>query len=559
MRILRVALLMLTVQASDFAIAAQAPAPASIEGVAVIAEADDAVPNAVMELRRSDNTSVESIFAATQSNGRFLFRNVPPGRYLLLATRNGYLPAELGQKSTSGRGIPFVVAAGQQVTGLRLAMTPTAAINGRIVDHLGQPMPGVLVQLLKPLFQDGRRTMAVMKSMLTNDLGEYRIFWATPGSYYVNVIPPPDTPNGGGINIVMNPTGQPAGRSLWSNQNNVATRPVGTGLAETEAYLPIFFPGTADENAATLVDLQPGAEVRSIDIRVTPVRAFRLRGVVLNGATRQPLPGAGIQLISVAPGSSRVYQTTADAMGVYAIPRIPAGPYVLVSIVNNAGIGKLMNVELREADIEATLELQPFLTITGRVTAPNPAAIRVSLRLDYPIPNAPQLNTAPAADGSFTLRMVPPGDYRVFVPTVLQNQYVKSMRLGDVDLLNSRLRLDRAPESPIEIQIVTGPGSVDGRVLDNRQTPVPAATVVLMPDVDRRGFRTDLFKVTTTNELGQFVLEGVPPGDYRAFAWDNVADRAWQDPGVMRAYEEMGRAVRVAENARQTLEITSIP
>jgi hypothetical protein len=566
-------LLILAMQA-PLALGAQQQTPGSVEGIAVIAGSDDPVRGAVVELRRNDaNPSMEPLFAAVQSDGRFLFRSVTPGRYQLLGTRNGYLPAALGQKSPGSPGVPVVIAPGQQVAALRLSMTPTATITGRIMDRSGEAIPGVVVQLLKPMFQDGRRTMAVMKSMVTNDLGEYRMFWVTPGSYYVNVIPPPDTPNAGGINIVMNPTAQPAGRSLWSNQSPVATRPVGSGLLESEAYLPIFFPGTADENAATPVELQAGAEVRSIDIRVTPVRAFRVRGRVLNGNTGQPLPGAGVQLISVAPGSTRLHQSSADAMGIFVIPRVPAGPYVLASIVNNQGIGGLIDIEIRDSDIEETLDLQPFYTITGRVTAANPAALQVRMRLDYPIPNAPQMNAAPAADGSFTLRSIPPGDYRVYVqpillpqgltppsvPTTLQSSYVKSMALGGIDLLNGRLRLDRAPEAQIEIQVATDPGSVNGRVLNSRQTPVAAATVVVMPDVERRLFRTDLFKVTTTNESGQFLLEGLPPGDYRVFAWENVADRAWQDPGFMRAYEEMGKSVRISENAQQSVDIMIIP
>ena len=145
------------------------------------------------------------------------------------------------------------------------------------------------------------------------------------------------------------------------------------------------------------------------------------------------------------------------------------------------------------------------------------------------------------------------------VPPTLQSSYVKSIAFGGVDLLNGRLRLDRAPESQIEIQVATDPGSLNGRVLSSRQTPVAAATVVLMPDVERRLFRTDLFKVTSTNESGQFLLEGLPPGDYRVFAWENVADRAWQDPGFMRSYEEMGKPVHISENARQSVDILSIP
>ena len=65
--------------------------------------------------------------------------------------------------------------------------------------------------------------------------------------------------------------------------------------------------------------------------------------------------------------------------------------------------------------------------------------------------------------------------------------------------------------------------------------------------------------MTASNETGQFLFENLPPGDYRVFAWENVVDRAWADPSFLRPYEEMSKAVRVSENARQTVEITSIP
>jgi hypothetical protein len=54
-------------------------------------------------------------------------------------------------------------------------------------------------------------------------------------------------------------------------------------------------------------------------------------------------------------------------------------------------------------------------------------------------------------------------------------------------------------------------------------------------------------------------MESLPPGEYRVFAFENVEDRQWQDPAFMRRYEEMGRAVSIAESQKQAVEITSIP
>jgi hypothetical protein len=232
-----------------------------------------------------------------------------------------------------------------------------------------------------------------------------------------------------------------------------------------------------------------------------------------------------------------------------------------------------MNLEVRDADGEAVVELQPFFSLSGRIQADNPARFGVRLRLDYPIPNPLQLNVTPAADGSFTFRTVPAGVYRIFVapillpqgpatapvPESLRNIYVKAIRMGDVDALNSPLRVDQQPQSLLEITLATDPGSLTGRIVDGEQQPAKAITVVLLPEPERRLFRTDLHRVATTDEAGQFLMESLPPGDYRVFAWENVANREWQDPDFVRSYEDRGRAVRITEGARAYAELNSIP
>ena len=89
MKVPRIALLLLSAQ-----LLAQDRAPASVEGTAIVAGTDEPVAGAVVELKWNGAGAVEPLFAATQTDGRFLFRAVLPGEYFVVATRNGYLPAE---------------------------------------------------------------------------------------------------------------------------------------------------------------------------------------------------------------------------------------------------------------------------------------------------------------------------------------------------------------------------------------------------------------------------------------------------------------------------------
>jgi hypothetical protein len=80
--------------------------------------------------------------------------------------------------------------------------------------------------------------------------------------------------------------------------------------------------------------------------------------------------------------------------------------------------------------------------------------------------------------------------------------------------------------------------------------------VVILPDV--RG-RIDLFKTTTTDPAGRFHIDRIPPGDYKAFAWEDVNDGAWQDPEFMGANENLGTPIHIAEGTTATLRLTLIP
>ena len=58
-----------------------------------------------------------------------------------------------------------------------------------------------------------------------------------------------------------------------------------------------------------------------------------------------------------------------------------------------------------------------------------------------------------------------------------------------------------------------------------RSGEILGATVVLVPDQGRK-FRIDTFKTAVTDADGKFQMQGIPPGSYRLFAWDDVSPNA---------------------------------
>jgi len=79
----------------------------------------------------------------------------------------------------------------------------------------------------------------------------------------------------------------------------------------------------------------------------------------------------------------------------------------------------------------------------------------------------------------------------------------------------------------------------------------------LVPEGARRN-RFDLYRTTSTDAAGRFHSEGVPPGDYRVFAWDDIETGAWMDPDYLRRFEDRGRPLRISEGGTANLELRVI-
>jgi len=354
--------------------------------------------------------------------------------------------------------------------------------------------------------------------------------------------------------------------------------------SDVEAWVPIYFPGTAIEESASIIDVAAGASVRGIDIILAPVRPRRVRGIVVDA---QGVPAPNSQIFRSRTSTTNSYTTEAvhPAEGTFEIRGVIPGPYTLLAISGDRA-GKLV-IDVGESDLEdIRIPVNSGVAFSGRVSIDGTLAdqgitrnLRVSLRPDPLLPGLTIPSTPVGATGEFTFSQVLPGNYLVTVqplqpapptataqrgnafppapqrgapqaaplPPALQNAYVKSALLGGVDVLTNGLNIEAQPGDMLDIVIGANPGRVNGDV-----GRVPNATVALVPAARLR--RPDLYKSMLTDAEGRFDFQGVTPGEYLLFAWNDVVAGAWMNAEFIRRYESSGRPVRVAEGSSQTMQ-----
>lgn len=547
----------------------------SIRGVVVSREDGRSLGSVTVELQAAEETSAARI-TTTDDDGKFVFTRVRAGSYKLSARRANYVATQYGQRGVNSPGQILVLADGQSAD-LRIAMTATGSISGRILWKEGKPMANARVIAMRASYQESRRVLTAVSETVTDDTGEYRLFWLPPGQYFVNATIP-DGPNA--TPLVMNPDGND-NRGLYEGRAQlfpVATTPVGSGAADNEAHVPTFYPGTGNGSLATPIDVAARSDIRGIDITALPLRTHRIRGTLANGtAGTPPGPNSVVRLLPSAPNSGPQYQANADAnTGVFEFAKVVPGAYVLYASAGGANGPKVRSaIEIRDQDVEnLSVVLSAGFSLSVRVRSETQTSVdftrlRVNLRPEPAIAGLPAPGAAPSADGMAVVQGIGVGKYRLYVspflnapgganptlgnpavPAALQSFYIKSARLGTQDVLNNGMSLDDQPDGSLDIVLGNNPGELSGRI----SPPVEGMRVVLVPD-EGRGFRLDAYRTTFSDASGQFQLQRIPPGAYSLFAWDDVPNDAWLDPDFMKNQEGKGLGIVIREGTNPPVNI----
>jgi hypothetical protein len=508
---------------------------------------------------------------------------VPPGEYRVYVTRStGFIPGEYGQRSPVGTGIPLTLASGQNVSNVRLALTPTSSISGRILDGDGDPIAYARVSALRVAYQEGDRILVNAKTALTDDHGEYRIFSLPPGQYYV-ASRPFENRSSRSYGAAA-PSRFGAAQGADAPLVTLVTTDTGTVIEQT--WKSIFYPSSPDARTAQAVSLRAGENLRGIDINLADsgAPARHVRGSVINGITGQPAAGITVRLLprfQLTP-SVIMPSATTDTKGHFDVAGVLAGSYSL--LLSGQGLTGYMALEVGNSNVDGLT----FVATKGADIAwnaviqggANDPAVLSRLRISFyrkPIvagaptgnvvttagwPGLPPASETPAtaavSTGGFLLREVPFGEYNVRVAGLPPGTYVKSISMGQSDVLMEGIRITGAMTNRLEIVLGTDTATLTGRVLDAKQTPTPNVTAVLVPDPARR-FRLDLFQDISTDGNGRFRFQGVVPGEYKLFAWEDVAPGAWHDPEFLRTLENLGTPVQIGPGTNQPADVKVIP
>ena len=470
----------------------------------------------------------------TDTDGRFVFQNLPAGKWNLSAEKNGY-PMEPFQ-GYEGYSTAVAVGPGIDTTHILFPLYPSGILSGTVVDDQGDPVRQAQVFLFRHGVVSGRLITQNAGQQQTDSAGEFSFGSLQPGNYYVAVSARPwyarnfragtgmMTLNG---RIVL--MGQSSSENVQHDERDVA-------------YPVTYYGDVTDSAAAEPVTVQEGNESR-IRIAMGAVPAWRI--------TIPTASGHGAQIETLGPGGLPIpfpaqYTVREDAMEILGVP---SGRYVM-RLFGKANFSKIVDIA---GDQTVEFSDSPRFTLSGHVKwdgavrPPDQAFIELVSES-----GANSVGGRVQTDGSFQYEPntgPAPGRYRISLNGA-PGFAIKSIQAKGARYADGVLDVTGSESIDLSIIATSNLAKINGvAVRDN--APCPAAMILLLPaDGDPDNIRRD-----QSDSDGTFTLADVLPGRYTLVAIDNGRELAYQDPTVMAKYLAQGQVIDVPLKSQSPLTV----
>ena len=527
-----------------------------------------ATQNPLMLVEIAEGSSAPFINAISANDGSFTFRDLPPGRYMVRAQREGFIGNISVNTGTpmNAASAPVTIVAGGAPAEVRLGMIRGATISGRVHDSDGQPAPSRAVTAFQVGYRNGREILVPVAFRVTDDLGEYRVFWVAPGTYYL------------GVTLAPAPSA-----SMFMLQRTAQPR--------------TFYPNAPDARSSTVLTITEGMDFTGADIELRPPATFKVSGRT-EGATPGTFYLLHQDLTQLSEESVPTFTNSSTTPGVFEIQGVRPGTYDLSATAYNdtgAPFPARVRIEVGSQDLDGvTVPSTPGVEVRVRVmldgnfiaaplptlpprdvsilpvTAPQPAVfvssvpgvvplVQLRSREIYPAPFDSYVGPSVTSDpsGVFVFPNVPQGIYSVVASGVPQGAYVADIQAGSISIYDEGLVVgDRAP-AMIDVILKSGALSIGGTVRDAAGKAVTSGTVVLVPSPTRRK-NSRLYRTIRVNANGEFRLNNIAPGQYRIFAWETIANSAYMNATFLAKYEALGLSVNLVAGGNRSFDLTLI-
>jgi len=472
---------------------------------------------------------------STDADGRYEIKELPAGRYNLMASKGGFVQGNYGQRRAGEPGTPIDLSDGQTADKVNFVLSRGSVISGRIVDDGGEPVSGTQVAAVRYQFISGSRRLVPGggegSTDRTDDQGAFRLFGLPPGDYYLSA----------------------------NNRSNMMLMP-GVNNTESEGFAPTYFPGTPNIAEATRVTVRAGQEMTGANFALIVARMARVRGRAMN-SRGEPVASAMLMLTPDEPMvmSMNFNNAMVGGDGSFQFANVPPGRYNLQVRPNGMQSASsefaTLKVTVGNDDIDNLIVTTSAgatargVVMTDDGSVPTFRADQVSI---FPQPAEPvSMMFGPGQNrinDDYTFELTSLSDRRLIRANVggqILTWFLKAVMLDGEDVTDSGIEFTPG-RSYDGLQIIFSRQTTDlsGLVSDDRGKPVLDATVVIFPaNKDLWTFSSRYVRTARPDTNGKYSIKSLPPSeDYLIIAVQNLEQGQGSDPDFLtRAIEEAKR------------------